>query len=511
VQFELRNTVDGGDLRFTPHYRRHDERYGLYLNYEVKDSAASQARILEVKKQARELEFAIDSLTTFDNNNFENAKNVKSRNSEVGTFNGQQFRHAFGPDGWFSYDLEIDPAATKNFLRARYYTGDNGRSFDVYLNDEKLKTERITNAAGAGVFYLQTDEIPRKYLDDPRWKVDQNGDPVLDGNGDRIPVVTVRFQSTGGFVGGVFGVHTTRPQVYDTDPALRALAASPGTLDPAFAPDRSAYTLTVPERTDRVSLDLAPHTPSGLVRVDDVLVDDTRPRTVALAAEGPTTVEIESFAQDHETSTTYTLTIVRAEPHPEPATSTTTLTPDATAVRLGRTVHIGVEVRGDAGPATGTVELLWGERQVGSATLSAGGATIPVPAGRLGVGQHTLTARYSGDGTYAASQGTAQVQVVKATSRTAASVKPGRVPTSHRATVTVLVRSAVAVTGRATVTVRRHGWTLVTRRVALTGGRGTVLLPRLRAGRYRLTATYPGSTSVEASSDGTGLWVVRRR
>ena len=37
VRFALRNTVDGGDLRFTPHYRRHNERYGLYLNYEVKD------------------------------------------------------------------------------------------------------------------------------------------------------------------------------------------------------------------------------------------------------------------------------------------------------------------------------------------------------------------------------------------------------------------------------------------------------------------------------------------
>ncbi len=134
-----------------------------------------------------------------------------------------------------------------------------------------------------------------------------------------------------------------------------------------------------------------------------------------------------------------------------------------------------------------------------------------MPAGRLGVGNHTLTARYAGDGTYAASQGSAQVQVERATSRTAASVEPGRATSSQRARVAVRVRAAVAVTGRATVTVRRHGWTLVTRKVSLTDGRGSVLLPRLGTGSYRVTATYPGSTSVEASADGAGLRVVRQR
>ena len=109
-----------------------------------------------------------------------------------------------------------------------------------------------------------------------------------------------------------------------------------------------------------------------------------------------------------------------------------------------------------------------------------------MPAGRLGVGTHALTARYSGDATYAASQGTAQVKVDRATSRTVA-------------------------TGTATVTVRRDGWTLVTRTVPLAAGRGSVLLPRLPAGRYRVTATYRGSTTVERSTDTASLRVVRRR
>jgi hypothetical protein len=511
VQFALRNTVDGGDLRFTPHHRRHDERYGLYFNYEVKDSAAAQQRILEAKRQQREAAFNIDSLTTFDNNNFENAKNLKSQNSEVGTFNGQQFRHAFGPNGWFSYDLEIDPSATQNFLVARYYTGDNGRSFDVYLNDEKLKTERVNNSAGAGVFYLQTDEIPRKYLDEPRWKVDQDGERVLDEAGNPIPVVTVRFQSTGGFVGGVFGLFTRRPQVYDTDPTLSALAATPGTLEPAFAPDRTSYTLTVPEGTERVALDLDPHLPSGLVKVDGVLVDDTRPRAVDLAADGPTTVQIESFAQDHETSTTYTVRIVEEQPPTEPAATTTTATVTRTSAKLGQTVRLTADVAGGSTTPTGGVLLLQGDRRLGSADLSSGSAILTVLAARLGVGTHTLTVRYAGDATHAPSQDTVQITVSRPESRTDVMVRPSPATQADRARTTVRVDATLAVSGKVRISVRRNGWTMVSRTVSLARERGSVLLPRLAPGRYTVTARYTGSPSVAPSTGATTLRVVRSR
>src|SRR5690606_739261 len=51
VQFVLKNTKDGGDLVYTPHYKRHDERYGLYMTLEVPDSPAAQADILKRKQQ----------------------------------------------------------------------------------------------------------------------------------------------------------------------------------------------------------------------------------------------------------------------------------------------------------------------------------------------------------------------------------------------------------------------------------------------------------------------------
>lgn len=337
VRFELRNTVDGDGLVFSPHYRRHSERYGLYFHYETEDSEAAQQRILDAKERMREDRIVIDSLDSFDNNNFENAKNLKaSASSSVGAFNGRQFRHAPGPDGWFSYDLEIDPAQPTNYLRTRYYSGDQGRTFDVYLNDVKLKTQTITNAAGTNVFYFQLDEIPRTFLDAPRWKVDSVGDPVLDEKGDPIPVVTVRFQSTGGWAGGVFGVATTGPPEYDDDARLSGLGSEDGELSPAFDPDVADYTLTVPRGTTEVDLELDPHLPSGLVKVDGILVDDTLPRSVDLDGDGSTTVAIQSIAEDHTTARSYTVDVIEGDdttpvtPTPTPTTPTTPTPTDVT-------------------------------------------------------------------------------------------------------------------------------------------------------------------------------------
>ena len=90
----------------------------------------------------------------------------------------------------------------------------------------------------------------------------------------------------------VFAVSNAGGQVPDPLFKAAALAATPGTLAPAFDPQTPAYTLAVPVGTEEVDLDLDPHVASGLVRVDGVLIDDSRPRTVDLAADGPTTVAV---------------------------------------------------------------------------------------------------------------------------------------------------------------------------------------------------------------------------
>jgi DUF1680 family protein len=317
VQFRLNGTRDGQDLVYTPHYSQHGNRYGIYMNFEVPDSAASQQAILEEKQRLRASERFIDTLTTFDNNNGEAAKNLKtSGNTSVGVHNGRQYRHG-NSGAWFSYDMAVAPSETANFLETTYFSGDNGRSFQVYLNDELFKTQQITNAAGSGVFYEVRDQIPAKYLtaENVRYKVDANGEPVLDANGDRIPVITVRYQSTGSFVGGVFGVYTSRPAEYSTASALSALSVDGGTLAPTFDPATTSYVVNVPVGTDSVSFRATPSVPSGLVKFGDILVDDTQPRTVELEPGVEKTLTINSIAQDHVTTTPYTV-VVREQAAP---------------------------------------------------------------------------------------------------------------------------------------------------------------------------------------------------
>src|SRR5699024_1038724 len=96
---------DDGALIYTPHYMQHGVRYGIYMYLEEPDSEAMQARILEEKENLREQERAVSSLTSFDGNNSEAAKDLEAQNSSVGVFQGRQYRHAES-GGYFSYNME---------------------------------------------------------------------------------------------------------------------------------------------------------------------------------------------------------------------------------------------------------------------------------------------------------------------------------------------------------------------------------------------------------------------
>lgn len=290
VQFQLRGT-DSDDLIYTPHYRQHTERYGLYMFFEEPDSAAAQDRILANKLAQRELERSTDYLFSFDNNNYEFDKNLQTGgNSSVGTYSGRQYRHAQGSGSWFSYDFKLDQSSDKHYIAVTYYGGDGGRSFDLYLNNEKFKTVTITNANGSTAFYDEVDEIPAQYL-----------------TGETI---NVKFLSTGSIAGGVYGINIIKSRIYDTNSKLSALAFDVGTLSPAFEGSTLTYLLTVPDNTQTVRMNATPATGSGLVYIGNILIDDTSARTIRLTG-GQTLLKLRSSAQDHTTFTNYSIRIVK--------------------------------------------------------------------------------------------------------------------------------------------------------------------------------------------------------
>lgn len=332
MRFTLRNTdAASSALTFRPYYNLYDARYATYMNLVEPDSAQAQALIRKDKEQLRISETTLDSLVSFDNNNSEADKSYEFNKSGVGVWLGQGYRDGErATDAYFQYDMIVDPALPKNYLGVRYFGGDNGRTFDVYVNDVLLKNERITNAGGASSWYVQYDEIPTSILNGiaaaDSYKRDQGGNYVLDEDGEKIPVVTVRFQGNGSsYVGGVYGVYTASKTSFANKADVSALTFEEGSLSPQLTDGVRTYTATVAEDATTATFDVDPATPSGLIFVGDVLIDDTLPRTVALDhGSSPTVLTLTSTAQDHTTSATYRIEIVRAAPKLQVAATATT-------------------------------------------------------------------------------------------------------------------------------------------------------------------------------------------
>jgi len=301
------------------------------------DSTEAQQRILDRKLELRESEITIDSFSDMGDSNQEAARNLKQVRSGSGVWAGQKYRDADRSAGsFFQLDMNVDLSAAKNYLGVKYNGGDAGRSFDVLVNGVKLKTETVTAAHG-NTFYTQWDEIPASVLANitarDSYKKDSSGANVLDADGNKIPVVTVRFEANGSdsYVGGTYGITTARALTFDTDPRLTGLSFEEGTLTPAFSRDTAAYTLEVPYDATTAKFDADPAVPSGLVKIGEILIDDTRPRTVALNETGATTITLKAFAQDHTTVMSYTITVKKAAapspiPTPEPTSTTPAIT-----------------------------------------------------------------------------------------------------------------------------------------------------------------------------------------
>ncbi|WP_460797115.1 beta-L-arabinofuranosidase domain-containing protein [Microbacterium sp. GXF0217] len=204
LRFGMRNVDDASAaLVWEPYFSQYGVRYATYVTLVARgaesDAATAGSDI-------------IDALTSFDNNNSEADKNHRFHASAVGVRSGAQYREAAADaDAFFEYELIVDPEADVNLLGIRYSGQDAGRTFDVLLNGELFRRESVEDPHGDGSLYERVDEIPRDVLAAHGIKRDQHGGFAQDAAGQRIPIVTVRFQSVGGTpVGGVYGVRTLR-------------------------------------------------------------------------------------------------------------------------------------------------------------------------------------------------------------------------------------------------------------------------------------------------------------
>ena len=141
-------------LTFSPHYKQHTNRYGIYFHLVDNNT--------EIPTNEADKYIVIDSLPV-GNDQYEFSHNLKSENSTSGNFKGLMFRDA-SPNGWFSYDLAIDNTTT-NYLAVKYYSGDVGRAFTLYVDDKLLASVNLEDPNPNG-FYDVYYEIPKSLVDD---------------------------------------------------------------------------------------------------------------------------------------------------------------------------------------------------------------------------------------------------------------------------------------------------------------------------------------------------------
>lgn len=150
----------GQTLELIPFFRLHDSRYTLYF---PQASAADwqknkQALAAEAKKEqalaAQTLDLIIPGEQQPEADHF-----FKAEGSEAGLNGTRHWRHA---TQWFSYRLNAKGAKTAK-LRLTYFGLDQGRKFDILLDDKVLTTVELTGDKGPD-YYSVDYPIPSQLM-----------------------------------------------------------------------------------------------------------------------------------------------------------------------------------------------------------------------------------------------------------------------------------------------------------------------------------------------------------
>lgn len=184
-----------------------------------------------------------------------------------------------------------------------------------------------------------------------------------------------------------------------------------------------------------------------------------------------------------------------------------TLTSSESPAAFGDKVTVTAKVAGAAGAAvpTGTVNLAEGNTTLGSATLDGNGsAAFSLP--QLPVGTHTLTATYSGDGSYKTSSGSLVLIITQAPTRTSLSASPNPAAPATPVTLTAQVTSGAGnPSGTVTFT---DGSSLLGKASVSASGQAVLTVKSLTPGDHQLSATYSGAASFASSTATTTLTVL---
>jgi len=160
-------TVDGlypdkyKNLTLIPFYNVEQSRYVVYFKVVSKEDLQNMEQKVAQEEAAKEaLASATVDLVFPGEQQPESDHFIQSENTNSGVNQGKHWRDA---TGWFSYQLN-DKEGQAGKLRIMYFGLDNGRTFTISINDEKLADVTLDGSKGFEFFTVDYD-IPQDVLD----------------------------------------------------------------------------------------------------------------------------------------------------------------------------------------------------------------------------------------------------------------------------------------------------------------------------------------------------------
>ncbi len=146
-------------IELVPFFKVHDARYMLYWPVAKPNSLAQVRQNLQQKeKESLLLEASTVDQVTPGEQQPESDHGYQGENTESGVHRERHWRHA---TGWFSYNLKNTGKVAKK-LRITYFGLDNGRTFDIFINEHKLATVHLDGSRGDNFFdvdYLLPEQL----------------------------------------------------------------------------------------------------------------------------------------------------------------------------------------------------------------------------------------------------------------------------------------------------------------------------------------------------------------
>lgn len=162
VAFTLHNTDEDHHLIFTPHYKQHKERYGIYWRFVKPNSPELKAHLIATAKKEKLEEATIDSIP-IGNDQYELKHKIKGEQTEVKVLDENYYR-VVQKDGWFSYQMKVNPKEL-NILQVSYYSKLHGKAVGIYIN-EQLIDQEIVKPMEPFKIYSKAYELPLEVTKD---------------------------------------------------------------------------------------------------------------------------------------------------------------------------------------------------------------------------------------------------------------------------------------------------------------------------------------------------------